>query len=164
QDVLSAKIADAGTLSLDDMHALQTDHTMYVARPFLAALTAADAIHSSDANIAAGATLLAAWSLDCPTGLAGITPGTSPSSLAALDPQKAPNDPDATHSTDSAACLLFHTFLRKALDSTFSDEAAVAGVSIDGQAALRALAYLLSAEGQASNPTNLLCSDVALQG
>jgi penicillin amidase len=164
QDVLSAKTADAGTVSLDDVHALQTDHTMYLARPFLAAITAADAIHSSDANLAAGATLLAAWSLDCPTGLAGITPGTSPSSLAALDPQKAPNDPDATHSTDSAACLLFHTFLRKVIDSTFSDEAAVAGIGVDVIPAVQSLVYLLSTEGQASNPTNLLCSDVAKNG
>jgi len=164
QDVLSSKIADAGTISLDDMHALQTDHTMYLARGFLAAITAADAIHSTDANVAAGATLLSNWSLDCPTGLGGITPGTSPSSLPALDPQKAPNDPDPTHSTDSAACLLFHTFLRKVLDSTFSDEAAIAGVGVDSQSAIRGLLYLLSAEGQASNPNNLLCSDVAKSG
>jgi hypothetical protein len=34
QDVLSATIADARTVSLDDMHALQTDHVMYLARPF----------------------------------------------------------------------------------------------------------------------------------
>jgi len=164
QDVLSAKIADAGTVSLDDVHALQTDHTMYLARGFLAAISAADAIHSADPNIAAGATLLSNWTLDCPTGLGGTTPGTSPSSLAALDPQRAPNDLDATRSTDSAACLLFHTFLRKVLDSTFSDEAKVAGVGVDAQSAIRALLYLLSAEGQASNPTNLLCSDVAKNG
>jgi penicillin amidase len=164
QDVLSATIADAGTVSLDDLHALQTDHTLYLARPFLAAITAADAIHSPDANTAAGATLLASWSLDCPTGLAGSTPGTSPSSLAVLDPVRAPNDPDAAHSRDSAACLLFHTFLRKVLSATFSDEAFIAGVGVDSESAIRGLAYLLSAEGQASNPGNLLCSDVVLNG
>lgn len=163
QDVLSATIADAGVISLNDMHALQTDHTMYLARPFLAAI-AANAGSSSDANVTAGAAILASWSLDCPTGLGGSTLGTSPSSLAVLDPAKAPRSTDPIAIRDSQACLLFHTFLRKVLDATFSDEAAVAGVGVDGQSAIRALAYLLSAEGQAGNPTNLLCSDVALSG
>src|SRR5262249_48435398 len=79
-------------------------------------------------------------------------------------PVKAPIDPDPDVSRDSAACTLFHTFLRRVLAATFADEAAVAGVPIDRVASIRGMIYLLSPEGQASNPSNLLCSDVALNG
>src|SRR5262245_57147350 len=76
----------------------------------------------------------------CPTGLTGGTDSTG------LDPVTAVNDPNAARSTDSAACLLFHTFLRKLLNATFADDAAIPGVDPSGQEAIRAFLFLVSLE------------------
>src|SRR5262249_46353987 len=114
---------------------------------------------SSDPNVAAAASMLVAWSqadagtpLDCPTGLA---PGS-------LDPVSSVNDANPTNSANSAACLLFHTFLRRVLETTFVDEETAAGVSRNRLYEIRALITLLS--GKIPNPGNSLCSDVNAQG
>ncbi len=77
QEVLDAKTADGGKVTLADMQALQADHVAIVARPFLAIIQATGAFASPDPNVAAAATMLLAWGssdagipLDCPTGLA----------------------------------------------------------------------------------------------
>jgi penicillin amidase len=157
QTVLSGKI-DAGTVSLDDLHALQADHVLTLAQPFLDALVAAGAPTSDNANVNAGWMLLSKWSLDCPTGLTGGTQDTG------LDPVTALNDSDPTRSTDSAACLLFHTFLRRVLSATFADDAAIPGVDPSGQEAIRAFLWLVSPAGQAANASHSLCSDVNSSG
>jgi penicillin amidase len=160
QTVLSSKI-DAGTVSLDDLHALQADHVLTLAGPFLNALEAAGAGASNNPNVSAGSVLLETWrtnGLDCPTGLTGGTEDTG------LDPVTALNDTDRTRSTDSAACLLFHTFLRRVLNATFADDAAIPGVNPSGQEAIRAFLWLVSSEGQAANTGNSLCSDVNSSG
>ena len=166
QDVLSATIADAGTVSLDDVHALQTDHAMYLAKPFLAEI-------SCRRRGALARPQRRRRRRRCSPGLEprlpdrtrrerrpARPPPASPRSIRSR--RRSTTEPDRVH--DSQACLLFHTFLRKVIDATFSDEAAIAGVGVDSQSAIRGLAYLLSAEGQAGNPNNLLCSDVALNG
>jgi penicillin amidase len=145
QDTLSSKL-DGGTVSLADVHALQTDHVMELARPFLPYVTAAGAAAPNDTNVQAAVTLLGKWTLDCPTGLTT----DDPSGVA---------DSDPTRSTDSAACLLFHTFLREVLTATFSDEFAFAGMSPDLARMLRALLFLLPLDSTA-NPTHLVCSDI----
>src|SRR5262249_13510693 len=90
QDVLSAKL-DGGTISLDDVHALQADHVMELARPFLPYVKKAADAAPNDANVQAAKTLLFdKWSLDCPTGLTTY----DPSGVV---------DSDPTRSTDSAA-------------------------------------------------------------
>jgi acyl-homoserine lactone acylase PvdQ len=140
------------------MHALQADHTLTLAKPFIDALQAAGAAISGNPNVLAGWNLLSQWSLDCPTGLTGGTATTG------LDPVTAGNDTDPNRSRDSAACLLFHTFLRRVLNATFADDAAIPGVSPSSQYAIRAFLWLVSPEGQAANSGNALCSDVDSHG
>jgi penicillin amidase len=159
QEVLDAKTANGGKVSLDDIHALQADHVVIGARLFLQVFEALHLRQSTDANVAAAATMLAAWgmsdggtALDCPTGLVA----------GALDPVTALNDPDPRRSSDSASCLLFHTFLRRVLDTTFSDEVAAAGISRNLGNEVRALLTLLS--GAVPTTGNPLCSDVDATG
>ena len=161
QSVLDAKLAGGGKVTLADMQALQADHVMTVAGPFIQYLGAlAQAAQIPDGNSGAAAALLLAWGggadggtpLDCPTGLA---PGS-------LDPVASVNDPDPNNSANSAACLLFHTFLRRVLEQTFSDEEAVAGVGRSPGNEVRALITLLS--GQVPNPDNVFCRDVGSNG
>jgi penicillin amidase len=163
QEVLDTKLADAGKVTQADMQALQTDHVVIAARPFIAyiqALSQGGQIPDGS-NSAAAAAILFAWAagsdggappLDCPTGLA---PGS-------LDPASAVNDSDPTNSANSKACLLFHTFLRRVLESTFTDEEAVAGVGRAPGNEVRALLTLLS--GQVPNPNNVFCRDVGSNG
>jgi penicillin G amidase len=129
------------------------------ARPFLAVIQGIGAAGSTDANVAAAASMLLAWgsadagiSLDCPTGLAA----------GSLRPASAVNDTSVSNSANSASCLLFHTFLRRLLETTFVDEEAVAGVGRSPVNEVRALLTLLS--GQVPNPNNLFCRTVDAKG
>ena len=90
--------------------------------------------------------------LDCPTGLAA----------GSLDPTRAVNDTSVTNSANSASCMLFHTFLRRVLETTFTDEEAVAGVGRSQGNEVRALLTLFS--GQVANPNNLFCRTVDSTG
>ena len=164
QEVLDAKLATGGKVSLADMQALQTDHVMIAARPFLAYISALSQGGQipDGTNSAAAAAILLAWAaggtdggppaLDCPTGLA----------TGSLDPATALNDSNATNSANSKACLLFHTFLRRVLETTFTDEEAVAKVGRAPGNEVRALLTLLS--GQVPNPNNVFCRDVGSNG
>ena len=157
QEVLDAKLDGGAKVSLADMQALQTDHVSIVARPFQAIIQAIGAASSPNPNVAAAATMLLGWAAsgtpnDCPTGLA----------TGSLDPAAGVNDSNATNSANSAACLLFHTFLRRVLEQTFSDEEAVAGVGRSPGNEIRALLTLFS--GAVPNPNNVFCRDVNAQG
>ena len=62
QSVLDAKLAGGGKVTLADMQALQTDHVMTVAGPFIQYLGAlAQAAQIPDGNSGAAATILLAW-------------------------------------------------------------------------------------------------------
>ncbi len=162
QSVLDAKIADGGTVSLADMQALQADHVVTVAGPFIQYLGALQQAGQlpTEGNAAQAANILLAWAtggpnitpLDCPTGLA---PGS-------LDPATALNSSDPGDTANSAACMLFHTFLRRVLEQTFSDEEAVVGVGRSPGNEVRALITLLS--GRVANPNNVFCRDVGPNG
>ncbi len=160
QEVLDAKTANGGKVTLADMKALQADHVAIVARPFVAFIHALIAVSSpalNDPNVSDAAFMLDQWGmgpdpLDCPTGLAA----------GSLDPAAALNDSSATGSANSAACMLFHTFLRRVLETTFTDEEAVAGVGRSAGNEVRALLTLLS--GQVPNPNNVFCRDVNSRG
>jgi hypothetical protein len=109
--------------------------------------------------VAAAAIMLLSWGaadagipLDCPTGLAA----------GSLDPSRAVNDTSPTASANSASCLLFHTFLRRVLETTFTDEEAVARVGRSPGNEVRALLTLFS--GQVPNPNNLFCRTVDAAG
>jgi len=157
QEVLDAKTADGGKVSLADMQALQSDHVAIVARPFLTIIQDIGGPASTDPNVAAAANMLLGWGgadagvpLDCPTGLVA----------GSLNPANAVNDPSATNTANSASCLLFHTFLRRVLETTFVDEEAVAGVGRSPGNEVRALVTLFSVP----NPDNIFCRTVDAKG
>ncbi|HZJ53135.1 MAG TPA: penicillin acylase family protein, partial [Myxococcaceae bacterium] len=157
QEVLDERMATAGKVTLEEMKALQSDHVVIVARPFFRYLSNEPQAGQipQGSNAAAAMDILSDWatgSFDCPTGLA---PG-------ALDPVSAANDPDPTRSTNSKACLLFHTFLRRVIETTFADEEAVVGAARSPGNEVRALLTLLS--GQVPNPNNVFCRDVGTNG
>jgi len=158
QNYLDAKTANGGKVSLDDVHALQADHYENAAAPFIGVFTQVDEIkNASDPDVVAARNMLVGWAstakpLDCPTGLAS----------GSVDPVVAANDPDPVNSQNSAACLLFHTFLRRVNDRVFSDEEKAAGIGPHPGQEVRALLSLLS--GAVPNPGNALCSDVDTTG
>ncbi len=139
--VLQAKTTGGGKVSLADMQALQTDHVMLLAKVFEQRSFYPDAGVVNQPTYTAARQLLQAWSAtavpyDCPTGL--TTP--DPKSAAVTD---------APTLTNSAACLLFHTFLTKLLHDVFDDDfavvAATTGESFGGDigAEIRALVVSL---------------------
>jgi penicillin amidase len=111
--LLAKKTANNGKVSMQDMQDIQSDHTIQLAALFLATPHFADSISSTatdPAHIALG--MIQAWQtrgLDCPTGLTGTSPSSSPS-----------NDPNVV--ANSAACLVFHQFVKTLLVNTFNDD------------------------------------------
>jgi penicillin amidase len=146
-ELLEQRIADAGTVSVNDMVAIQTDHKMKIAEtmlPFLVKVPQSAQTPSFQAAL----TLLQQWQqdgFDCPTGLTGISPSSAP-------------DLDATHARDSASCMLFNLFLRVGSTNIFADDLAVAGVGRNGGNELRAMFYMLQPATPTSDTT--FCNDV----
>ena len=125
-----ALTAGGGKVSLADMESIQGDtfsNPGLAFQPLIAALPA-----TAGTDLAKAKAMIAAWSLECPTGLLGT------------DPANSPNDPDAAHTADSAACFLFHSFLRTLLNNVFADDLAVAGVGIDAVYATKGMIYMLT--------------------
>ncbi len=159
-ELLKAKTT-GGKASLADMLAIQNDHVMLLAKlfaPSFPAATDSSVPAAQKAAYGAGLAILTQWDTDgydCPTGLTG----TDPKSAA---------DADATHNRDSAACFLFHTFLRNVLNAVFSDEfalvSATTGRSFGGDAGaeIRALLYMLTL-GNGALGTEL-CNDISASG
>jgi len=140
-------IADAGTVSVDDMVSIQTDHQVKLAKvllPYLAAIPTG----AQSPSFQAGLALFEQWSqdgFDCPTGLSGISPSSAP-------------DTNAVHVRDSNACLLFHRFLRTAVQNIFTDDLAVAGLGVSEGPAIRALFYMLAPTTPTADTT--FCNNV----
>ena len=157
-ELLKAKTAN-GKVSLADMLAIQNDHAMLIAKLFAPSFPAAATAPAAQ-QVAYGAALaiLTQWGTDgydCPTGLTGTDPKSSA-------------DPDATRNRDSAACYLFHTFLRNALNNVWSDEFAVVtattGKSFGGDfgAEIRGLLYALKLPD--NDPGAAICNDIDPDG
>ncbi|MGE5049660.1 MAG: penicillin acylase family protein, partial [Deltaproteobacteria bacterium] len=158
-ELLKAKTA-AGKVSLADMQAVQSDHSMLLARIFetrnFYPATADVLPASNQAPYTAARQLLQAWATtatpyDCPTGLTTSDP-------------KSPPVTDAPTLTNSAACLLFHTFLNKLIHNVFDDDFAVVAASNnapsfsgDTGAEIRALVLRLLPD---LNATGTFCDDV----
>ncbi len=145
----------AGKVSLADMETLQADHKSRLGAHFTeyVASAAFDATAAGNADFAAARVLLEAWradGYDCPSGLLGIDPVAS---LA---------DPDPKVSTDSAACHLFHAFLRTLLQNVFSDDLAVAHVGLDSVAAVKGMLYML--DPATPSTEQAFCNDVDASG
>jgi hypothetical protein len=154
-ELLAAKTSSAAKMSLADMQDVQTDHSMLLAKLVAPSFPAAT---TGQTSYAAALSLMSTWAgddYDCPTG------------LTTSDPLSAP-DPNATHNRDSAACFLFHTFLRTVARDVFDDDMAVVG-NVTGQsfrgdpgAEIRGLLYMLTLPD--NSPGATFCNDVDASG
>jgi penicillin amidase len=153
--LLEAAIAAHGSITLDDMKAIQADH---VSRPGLAFAPIIAALPSAgNADLAAAQAVIAQWvttGADCPTGLLGSDPKTSPV------------DATPTVVQSSAGCYLFHEFARVLATRVFTDDLAVVGQGVNGLQALKALLFMLSLDE--TTPAGLaqtaFCNDVNKTG
>jgi penicillin G amidase len=143
--------ADGGTVSLDQMQAMQTDHTLTIGEVFLPFLEAVPTAMQSP-SYQTGLAILQQWgqdNYDCPTGLSGIDPAGAP-------------DTNPVHVRDSSACLLFHSFLTNLLDNVFDDDLAITGQTPSEGPAVRAMLYMLEPTTPASDQT--FCNNVDSSG
>ena len=149
-ELLGGLTANGGTVSLDDMEAIQADH---VSRPGKVFVNIIDALTLTDPLAGAAKTQLDAWAaagFDCPSGLTGS------------DPKESPASTDPTVMTNSAGCFLFHAFLRDLLSNVFADDLKVLGMRVDDNVvqAVKAMIFLLG-----PSPTGTdFCNDVNASG
>ncbi|HZJ67822.1 MAG TPA: penicillin acylase family protein, partial [Kofleriaceae bacterium] len=104
------------------------------------------------AELAAAKAVIAQWAtngFDCPSGLRGTDP-----KLSAVDTTPAVVQ-------NSSGCFLFHAFLRVLFGNVFADDLAVAKQGVNGLAAMKAMLFMLSADGAGSTS---FCNDVDAQG
>jgi penicillin amidase len=150
-ELLKSKTTGSQKVSLQDMQSIQSDHVMLLARLFETRNFYPPAT-GAPAAYATGRTVLTAWQsagYDCPTGLTG----SDPNSAAVTD---------ATVLSQSAGCLLFHTFFRTLLHNVFDDDFAVVAATTnqpfggDSGAEVRAIFFMLSTAG-----THAFCDDVS---
>ncbi|MGH9889440.1 MAG: penicillin acylase family protein, partial [bacterium] len=151
ETMIEAAIAAHGSVTLEDMQAIQSDH---VSRPGMAFAPAIAALPTdgAPAELAAAKAVLAQWAtngFDCPSGLLGT------------DPKLSPVDPDPKVSQSSSGCFLFHAFLRVLFDNVFADDLGVAKQGVNGLAALKAMLFMLSPGGAGSTS---FCNDVNDKG
>jgi penicillin amidase len=154
--LLSAKTANGGKVSLQDMQAIQSDHTIQLADLFLSSTQFAAAVPATGTGSSTVALqMLQAWktrNYDCPTGLTTVSPTSAPST----DPAVLAN---------SAACLLFHQFLRTVLTNVFNDDfgfvAKATGTNPGGDSGrqLRALLFMLNLPANAPSGTEF-CNNI----
>jgi penicillin amidase len=154
-ELLKAKTTNGGKVAIADMEAIQSDHVVLLAKLFAPSFPAAT---GGQTQYAAALSLMNTWAgdgYDCPTGLTTSDPASAA-------------DPDPVHNRDSAACLLFHTFLRNVLTRVFNDDfavvASVTGRSFGGDtgAEIRGLLYMLTLPDNSAGAT--LCNDVDASG
>jgi len=152
EQMLEATIAAHGSVSLDDMKAIQSDHVSrpgMVFTPIIAKLPAA----GSPPEVATAQGILNQWAAngwDCPSGLLGTDPKTS-----AVDATPAVVQ-------NSAGCFLFHEFLRTLLSNVFTDDLAAVGQGVNGLAAIKAMIYMLDPTTPATDTT--FCNNVDAKG
>ena len=153
--LLEAAIAAHGSVSLDDMKAIQADH---VSRPGLAFAPIIAALPATgSADLAAAQAVIAQWvsnGADCPSGLLGS------------DPKASPVDTTPAVVQNSAGCFLFHEFLRILGTNVFTDDLAVVGQGVNGLQAVKAMLFMLSLDE--TTPAGIaqtkFCSDVDKTG
>ena len=152
EDRLESALADKGSVSLEDMQAIQADH---VSRPGMALTEYVAALPTSGsgpAKLVAAKAELMQWAKngwDCPSGLLGNDPATSAV------------DRTASVAQNSAGCFFFHEFLRTLIGNVFNDDLAVAGLAVDDLQAVRALFLLLLEDGTPDGIAgSTFCNDV----
>jgi penicillin amidase len=153
---LGALTKNGGKVALSDMESIQSDHVSRMGDVYtniLAGIEQASPMGALPPEYHAALQLLKTWQsdgLDCPTGLLGI------------DPVSSPPDPDPTHNRDSAGCYLFHVFMRILATNVFTDDLAVAHLGVDGVNATKGLIYMLQPTTPMSDQG--LCDDVDASG
>lgn len=151
--MLAAAIAAHGSVTLDDMKAIQSDHVSRPGKVFTDIIATIPADANSPPELAIAQGVLAQWAnngWDCPTGLTGT------------DPVNSPVDANPLASQNSAGCFLFHEFLRILLTNVFTDDLAFAGQGVDGLQALKAMIYMLDPATPAADTK--FCNDVNAAG
>ncbi len=158
--LLAGATAGGGKVSVATMQAIQTDHVSSLAGAFIPDIDFIAAAAGSQVPPAftAAVAMLDAWSsdlnpsaLDCPTGLTG----TSTASAASTD---------STVLANSAACMLFHVFLRTLLNNVFDDDLAIPGVDLDSGYAIRGMLYMLDPANLGTNTDQSFCNNVDSNG
>jgi penicillin amidase len=150
KEMLDAAIADHDNVTLDDMQAIQSDHVSRPGKAFEPIIAAIPG--STPPALAAAKAVINQWKLngfDCPSGLLGSDPKTSPVST---DPKVLQN---------SAGCFLFHVFLRTLIPRVFTDDLGLAKQGINQLAAIKALLLAFSADPDAAGAA-LFCNDTSL--
>ena len=148
-------------ISLADMQAIQSDHMSRPGaafKPFIDVALQDPLVKPLSAGQTLGQSVLNQWAangFDCPSGLTGS------------DPKNSPVDATPTVAQNSAGCMLFHTFLRFLLTNVFTDDLAVAGQSVDGLHAIKAMLSALDSNPDAHVKANLgstFCQTVGVKG
>ncbi len=154
QELIEGAIAAHGSVSMDDMMAIQSDHVSTPGKFFTAYIASLPTTNDSE-DVTAAKAVLATWATDgwdCPTGLTGI------------DPNQSGVDISGTVPADSAGCYLFHAFLRSVLTNVFTDDLKVAGQGVNQLAAIKALMYMVSLDPSAQAAASTFCNDVNSSG
>lgn len=145
--------AGGGTVSQADMEAIQADHVSRMGAAFYRYM--ADPARGI-ASFGVPGAMLTDWKnggFDCPSGLLGIDPVTSPV------------DPDPTVYKNSAGCYLFHVFARELLTVVFTDDLAQAGLSVGPIQAVKGMLHMLeNPPGSATPADQSFCNDVDAAG
>ena len=156
EERLEQALAKNGSVSLEDMVSIQSDH---VSRPGMAFTEYVAALPTSAGDpaalVAAKAVLLqwAANGWDCPSGLLGTDPLTSPV------------DPAPAVAQSSSGCFFFHEFLRALLRNVFDDDLAVAGLGVDSLQAMKSI-FLITIDSNTVDGAAAasFCNDVNASG
>jgi penicillin amidase len=134
EQMLEAAIAADGSVSLDDMEAMQADQVSRPGMVFTAFIAQLPTSASSPPELAVAKGVLNQWAANgwhCPSGLLGTDPKTSPV------------DTTPTVVQNSSGCFLFHAFLRVLFTNVFADDLKVAGQDVNDGAATKAMIFML---------------------
>jgi penicillin amidase len=157
EQMIEAALADDDKVSLADMEAIQSDHVSRPGKVFTDYIAKLPTGAGSPPELAAARAVLAQWAAngwDCPSGLLGIDPRTSPV------------DPTPKVEQDSSGCFLFHAFLRTLFTNVFADDLRVAGQGVNGLAAMKAMIFMLGPDPTIPEDTiaTTFCNDVGATG
>jgi len=157
EQLLAAAIAAHGSVSLEDMQAIQADHVSRPGMLFTPYVAQLPVDPTSPPELATAKAMLAQWAAngwDCPSGLLGS------------DPRLSPIDPTPTVVQNSSGCFLFHEFLRSLFSNVFADDLKAAGQDVNGLQAMKATIFMLGLGAAAPPPaaSTRFCDDVDAQG
>jgi penicillin amidase len=151
QRMLDAAIAKNGSVSADDMAAIQSDHVSGLGMELTPIIAQLPALPGKP-ELAAAKAMLAQWATngwDCPSGIVGTDP-------------KGPAETTQVVVQNSSACFLFHAFLRTLTTNVFADDLKVAGQGVNALAAVKAMLFMLDPANAGNPGLTAFCNDVDL--